>query len=183
MPTPATKKKKAQHNFWPVEQEEEAAAADEVAAKTGQTKGTRRAPENVDSPAWSPMGRRQAARQAGRQAGEAVQAGQVQVQAVFYATQDDDGDKATKTSRAGRKQEAGRGAAAGRGQTRGQSRLKSSPRRLVCAALYHMRTSFAAGRGRRLDELDENLVAHFGNCALKCLRRDKINVGCSRGWS
>lgn len=35
-----------------------------------------------------------------------------------------------------------------------------------------MRTSFA-GRGRRLDE---NLVAHFGNCALKCLRRDNINV-------
>lgn len=34
--------------------------------------------------------------------------------------------------------------------------------------------------GRRLDE---NLVAHFGNCALKCLRRDKINVGCSRSWS
>lgn len=57
VPTPAaakatTTKNKAQHNFWPVEQEEE---DDDEEAKTGQTKGTRRAPENVDSPAWSPM--------------------------------------------------------------------------------------------------------------------------------
>lgn len=71
--------KKAQHNFWPAKQEEEE-EADEAESKQN---------ENVDSPAWSPLGRREA-KQASPSAGRFL--------CHSRRRCDDDDDKATKTS-------------------------------------------------------------------------------------
>lgn len=195
--------RRPQHNFWPAKQEEEA-AADEAESK--QKAQGERAPENVDSPAWSPLGRREA-KQASPSAGRFL----------CHSRRRCDDDKATKTSSKRRKGRAGkeekrregsarkeetrlqgklwRGGRTRQGKTgqakpwqgaqgkRNERRLKSSPRRLVCGPFitcaHHLldtrtrglRSALATGLRR-----ESGAAAHFGNCALKCLRRDKINV-------
>lgn len=66
---------------------------------------------------------------------------------------------------------------------RNERRLKSSPRRLVCGPFITCAHHLLDTRTRRLRSAletglrrESGAAAHFGNCALKCLRRDKINV-------